>query len=96
MVTTIQKWGNSQAVRIPKAVLECLMLQENDQVDIQADVENDSIVIRKNQRKRRSKKSLEQNLEEFFGKPIDEILADDTLYSPVEYDWGAPVGREIW
>jgi len=96
MITTIQKWGNSQAVRIPKAVLECLMLQENDQVDIQADVENDSIVIRKNQRKRRSKKSLEQNLEEFFGKPIDEILADDTLYSPVEYDWGAPVGREIW
>ena len=96
MITTIQKWGNSQAVRLPKAVLESLMLQENDQVEILADVDNDYIVIRKTQRKRRSKKSLEQSLEEFFGKSIDEILADDTLYSPVEYDWGAPVGREIW
>jgi len=96
MITTIQKWGNSQAVRLPKAVLESLMLQENDQVEIIADVDNDSIVIRKKQRKRRSKKSLEQRLEEFYGRPVDEILADDTLYSPVEYDWGAPVGREIW
>jgi len=96
MITTIQKWGNSQAVRIPKAVLESLMLQENDQVEIIADVDTDSIVIRKNQRKRRSKKRLAQSLEEFYSRPIDEILANDTLCSPIEYDWGAPVGRDYW
>ncbi|MDP2871126.1 MAG: AbrB/MazE/SpoVT family DNA-binding domain-containing protein [Bacillota bacterium] len=34
MYTTIQKWGNSQAVRLPKAALEKAGLQENDRVEI--------------------------------------------------------------
>lgn len=34
MYTTIQKWGNSQAVRIPKKVLEEAKLQESDKVEI--------------------------------------------------------------
>lgn len=34
MYTTIQKWGNSQAVRIPKAILEMAKLNENDTVEI--------------------------------------------------------------
>ncbi|MDD2400814.1 MAG: AbrB/MazE/SpoVT family DNA-binding domain-containing protein [Clostridia bacterium] len=34
MFTTIQKWGNSQAVRIPKAILELAKLNENDKVEI--------------------------------------------------------------
>ena len=94
MLTTIQRWGNSQAVRLPKAILEALFLQENDPVEITA--ENDSIIIRKSTRKRRAKKSLKERLEEFYQKPIDEILANDSLYSPTEYDWGKPVGKEAW
>ena len=34
MYTTIQKWGNSQAVRIPKAILEMVQISENDKVEI--------------------------------------------------------------
>jgi antitoxin MazE len=34
MFTTIQKWGNSQAVRLPKAILEKASLKENDKVEI--------------------------------------------------------------
>lgn len=34
MYTTIQKWGNSQAVRIPKAILEMAELSENDRVEL--------------------------------------------------------------
>ena len=34
MYTTIQKWGNSHAVRIPKALLEKANLTNNDQVKI--------------------------------------------------------------
>jgi len=34
MYTTIQKWGNSQAVRLPKALLEMANLNENDKVEI--------------------------------------------------------------
>jgi antitoxin MazE len=33
MHTTIQRWGNSQAVRLPKTILEVLLLKENDQVE---------------------------------------------------------------
>lgn len=94
MITTIQKWGNSQGVRLPKVILEAVFLEENDPVEIVA--ENDSIIIRKPARKRRAKRSLEERLEVFYQKPIDEILADDDLYTPTEVDWGKPVGKEVW
>jgi antitoxin MazE len=32
--TAIQKWGNSQAVRLPKIILEKAGLNENDQVEL--------------------------------------------------------------
>ncbi len=34
MYTTIQKWGNSQAVRLPKALLEMTNMKESDKVKI--------------------------------------------------------------
>lgn len=43
MFTTIQKWGNSKAVRLPKAVIEKTGLQENDRVEIR--VQNGNILI---------------------------------------------------
>jgi antitoxin MazE len=94
MKTTIQKWGNSQAIRIPKPLLEEILLKENDPVDIE--VENDAIIIRKAFRKRRAITSLQERMETYYGKPLEEILADETLYSPVEMDWGKPVGKEVW
>ena len=83
MTTTIQKWGNSQGVRLPKAILEKLLLQENDQVDIVTD--NDSIIITKATRKRRATKSLEDRFENYSGD-----------YKCAEFDWGEPVGKEVW
>ncbi|MCL2078360.1 MAG: AbrB/MazE/SpoVT family DNA-binding domain-containing protein [Oscillospiraceae bacterium] len=94
MLTTIQKWGNSQAIRLPKAILDSLLLQESDQVYIVA--EDDSIVIRKSSRRRRAKKSIDERLEAFYQKPINEIFADESLYAPAEYDWGKPMGKEVW
>ena len=43
MLTSIQKWGNSQAVRIPKAMLEKVSLKENDKVELR--VEDGNVVI---------------------------------------------------
>lgn len=43
MYTTIQKWGNSQAIRLPKALLEEAKLKNNDKVEIR--VENGNLVI---------------------------------------------------
>lgn len=81
--TTIQKWGNSQAVRIPKTILETLSLGENEQVEIVA--ENDAIVIKKVTRKRRAKKSIEERFKNYTGD-----------YQCTEYDWGEPMGKEVW
>ncbi|MCL1810040.1 MAG: AbrB/MazE/SpoVT family DNA-binding domain-containing protein [Clostridiales bacterium] len=83
MITTIQRWGNSQAVRLPKTILETLFLQENDQVAIIA--ENDAIVIKKATRRRRAKKSLTERFENYSGD-----------YQCTECDWGAPFGKEVW
>ena len=83
MFTTIQRWGNSQAVRLPKVILESLLLKENDSVEITT--ENDSIIIKKTTRKRRAKKSLDERFENYTGD-----------YQCTEYDWGGPVGKEVW
>jgi len=83
MTTTIQKWGNSQAVRLPKSLLESLHLQENDKVEIITS--NDSIVIKKATRRRRANKSLEERFSNYTGP-----------HSCTEYDWGEPVENEVW
>lgn len=43
MYTTIQKWGNSQAIRLPKSILEMVKLHENDKVEIK--VQDGNLVI---------------------------------------------------
>ena len=45
MNVTIQRWGNSQGIRIPKIVLEQANLSENDQVELTA--LDDSIILKK-------------------------------------------------
>ena len=83
MKTTIQKWGNSHAVRLPKPILESLSLKEKDKVEIV--VENDSIIIKKTTRKRYANKSLEKR----FANNNDN-------HPYTEYSWSEPVGKEIW
>jgi len=83
VLTSIQKWGNSQGIRLPKSILEELLLHENDSVEIL--IENDYIVIRKATRKRRSKVSLEARFANYSGK-----------YQCEEIDWGKQAGNEVW
>lgn len=80
MYTTIQKWGNSHAIRIPKGLLEAAVLHENDRVKI--DAENDCIIIRRANKKHRT---LAERLAGF---------KDD--YKCSEWDTGKPQGREVW
>ena len=50
MTTTIQKWGNSQGIRIPKFMLEALKWDGNEELVISA--KDDKIIIeRANKRK---------------------------------------------
>ena len=87
MYATIQKWGNSQGLRIPKALLDALGLRENDRVELtQAD---GGIHIKKAGFGHRT---LEERLTAFYGRPIEEIprLKDQ------EVDWGGRSGDEVW
>ena len=79
MITTIQKWGNSQGIRIPKFILEAVHWNGNENLVIKTD--NDKLIIEKAEKR----------------KNIMELFADfDGEYSPVEMNWGDPVGEEVW
>ena len=81
MTTTIQKWGNSQGVRIPKMLLDSVKWAENEQIMILVD--NDKLIIEKAKDKKR--------------KNIKELFADYKVdYKPINIDWGEPKGEEIW
>ncbi len=80
MTTTIQKWGNSQGVRIPKILLDTVKWDENEQIVIVVD--NDKLIIEKAKNKRK-------NIKELFA----DYKGD---YEPTEIDWGNPEGKEIW
>lgn len=80
MQSTIQKWGNSQAIRLPKAILEIAQLGENDTVQILA--EQDRIIIKKSNDMRH--KTLKERLKGFEGE-----------YACEEWGTGNPVGKEV-
>lgn len=88
MYTTIQKWGNSQGIRLPKVLLEALSIQENDRVELLQT--EDTITIRK--APPAGHKTLEERLIAFYGKPVEKI---ERLQTP-EVDWGKAEGDEIW
>ena len=80
MQAVISKWGNSQGVRLPKETLETAGLKIEDQVSIE--VKGDEIILRKARPKKRI--SLEDRFAGYNG-PEPEV-----------YDWGNPMGKEIW
>ncbi|MCI2106914.1 MAG: AbrB/MazE/SpoVT family DNA-binding domain-containing protein [Intestinimonas sp.] len=89
MFATIQKWGNSQGLRIPKALLDGLGICENDRVELIQT--SDAITIKK--AAAAAHRTLEERLIAFYGKPIEEI---DRIQGDGEIDWGKPEGQEQW
>ena len=88
MYATIQKWGNSNGLRVPKALLDAVGLRENDRVEL---VQNhDSITIKKVCPIQH--KTLEERLTSFYGKPVEQI---ERIRSE-EIDWGKSEGSEAW
>lgn len=86
--TTIKKWGNSQGIRLSKEVLMHMDLKEEDTVGI--DICDGKMVIEKINKPQYS--NLQERLEAFYKKPIEEIYVD----SSQEVDAGGPAGNEIW
>lgn len=88
MYATIQRWGNSNGLRIPKALLDALGIRENDRVELTQTA--DTITIKK--AVTAPHRTLEERLTAFYGKPIEEI---DRIQS-AEIDWGTAEGGEVW
>lgn len=80
MVENIVKWGNSQGIIIPKAIMEGCNFKLNEPVSLE--IVNRELVVRPTFRH----KSLEERTAECGGSFGDLS----------EYDWGEPQGREVW
>jgi antitoxin MazE len=82
MVTKIQKWGNSQGLRLARQVLEDASISVGDDVDV---VARDGVIVITPARRVRGKQSLH-----------DLVSRIPRNYRHEEADWGKPVGREVW
>lgn len=82
MVTKIQKWGNSQGLRLAKQVLEEAHITVGDDVDVTT---RDGLILIAPVRRIRGKTSLQEL--------VSRIPKD---YKAEELSWGEPVGREVW
>lgn len=80
LTCTIQKWGNSQGIRIPKALLNELNIRENEILSLE--INNNKLIIQKRVPEKISIKKLFAN---YKGD-----------YTPNEIDWGNAKGVEIW
>ncbi|MBI5004445.1 AbrB/MazE/SpoVT family DNA-binding domain-containing protein [Candidatus Kaiserbacteria bacterium] len=79
-MATIQKWGNSLAVRIPRELAENLGLSEGKQVLVAKD--GDILTVQ-------PVKILQYSLKELL-KGVTSKNKHETV------DWGTPQGKEIW
>lgn len=82
MIARIQKWGNSQGLRLTKNLLADARVEVGDEVDV---LVKDGVIIVTPARRNRGGHCLEHL--------VAEIPED---YRIGEVDWGEPAGREVW
>lgn len=82
MVTKVQKWGNSQGLRLAKQVLEEAHISVGDVVDVST---RDGLIVIAPVRRVRGKHSLRELVSQI-----------PRHYQSGELEWGEPVGREAW
>jgi antitoxin MazE len=80
MRTRVQKWGNSLALRIPKAFAQEVGLEQDGEVDLS--VEKGRLVVV-------PPVTPSYTLEELLAGIRPSNLHEET-------NWGPPVGKEIW
>jgi antitoxin MazE len=82
MLAKIQKWGNSQGLRLAKNLLADAHLGVGDEVDVNV---KDGIMVVTPAKRIRGQLSLE-----------DIVARIPESYQTGEVDWGEPVGKEAW
>jgi antitoxin MazE len=82
MITKVQKWGNSQGVRLSKELLSGVDIRVGDAVEL---VVRDGAIVVVPVRRVRGRHDLREL--------VRRIPKD---YKTEEVDWGRPVGKEVW
>jgi antitoxin MazE len=82
MITKVQKWGNSQGLRLSKELLADVDIGVGDAVDVAV---RDGVLVVTPARRVRGALDLEEL--------VSRIPKG---YKPEELDWGGPIGREVW
>jgi len=82
MLAKIQKWGNSQGLRLAKNLLADAQLDIGDQVDLSV---KDGIILVTPAKRIRGRHNLK-----------DLVSRIPENYQSGEIDWGEPVGKEVW
>lgn len=80
MEVKLQKWGNSDGIRIPSIILKALNLKTNDKVELIQ--QEDKIVITK---LKNNRQQFEKSLKEYQGDNLAK-----------EFVWDEAKGKEIW
>ena len=80
MEARLQKWGNSDGIRIPSAILKSLKLKTNDKVNLEQ--VDDKIIISK---QKKEKISLAEKFENYNGDNLSK-----------DFSWDEARGKEIW
>ena len=82
MLSKIQKWENSQGLRLTKVLLQKAQINVGDEVNVS--VQNGRIIVEP-----ATKVRGRYDLKELVSKIPQEYQAE-------ELDWGEPVGKEEW
>lgn len=80
MTYRVQKWGNSNGIRIPKVYLDALNLKSGDSINIVR--EDNKLIITKSERE---KANLKLRIKNYDGPMIND-----------EFTWDEAKGKEIW
>lgn len=80
MQVSLQKWGDSQGIRIPKSIVNEMNLDKNQKFVLT--IEDEKIILTKQQENISLIRELFENYE--------------TENNQREFDWGKPRGNEVW
>jgi antitoxin component of MazEF toxin-antitoxin module len=86
MITTLQAWGNSQGVRLPKVLLSALNLKAGANLEVALSPKKDAIIVKpvRTVPRVRGRHRIE-----------DLVAAMPKGYKTAEFGWDAS-GREVW
>jgi antitoxin MazE len=86
VTTTLNRWGNSQGVTVPKRIVDLAELSIGDVLEVSVGSEGAIVLTPVRRKYRRSNHAV----------TIDDLFQGyKGGYQPTESDWGASVGREL-